>query len=217
MVGDHERTDGEHAPVAKQKITAAQIKESFPAELEDLGELIAAHLEKSAGREQAGTLATSDSRLGGYNNLKDHQMVGTKGHSGGARPNTGGARENAGRPPDSGDRILSAARLISPAQKWSFAEKALQHAERALEVLVEIMEHGESEAARVRAAEKILDRALGKAPQHIDTAALRHTEIVYHTAKEIREALAARGVPPVLLDYTPPDNDGEQPDKDGEE
>ena len=47
VVGDHERTDGEHAPVAKQKITAAQIKESFPAELEDLGELIAVHLEKS--------------------------------------------------------------------------------------------------------------------------------------------------------------------------
>jgi hypothetical protein len=47
VVGDQERTDGEYAPVAKQKITAAQIKESFPAELEDLGELIAVHLEKS--------------------------------------------------------------------------------------------------------------------------------------------------------------------------
>ena len=134
-------------------------------------------------------------------------MVGTKGHSGGARPNTGGARENAGRPPGSGDGTLSAARLIPPAQKWAFAEKALRHADRALEVLVEIMEHGESEAARVSAAAKILDRALGKAPQHIDTTALRHTEIVYHTPAEIRQALAERGVPPVLLDYVPPNKD----------
>ena len=137
-------------------------------------------------------------------------MVGTKGHSGGARPNTGGARENAGRPPGSGDGTLSAARLIPPAQKWAFAEKALRHAERMLEVLVEIAEHGESEAARVSAADKILDRALGKAPQHIDITASRHTEIVYRSAQEIREALAARGVPPVLLDYTPSDNDGEK-------
>jgi hypothetical protein len=136
-------------------------------------------------------------------------MVGTKGHSGGARPNTGGARENAGRPPGSGDGTLSAARLISPAQKWAFAEKALRHAKPALDVLAEIMKHGESEAARISAAEKILDRALGK-PQHIDTAALRHTEIVYHSPQEIRKALAARGVPPVLLDYTPTDKDGEK-------
>ncbi len=136
-------------------------------------------------------------------------MVGTKGHSGGARPNTGGARENAGRPRGSSDRTLSAARLISPAQKWAFAEKALRHADRALEVLAEIMEHGDSEAARVSAAEKILDRALGKAPQHIDTAALRHTEIVYRSAQEIRKELEARGVPAVLLDYKPTDEDGE--------
>jgi hypothetical protein len=38
----------------------------------------------------------------------------------------------------------------------------------ALEVLVEIIKHGDSEAARVGAADKILDRALGKAPQHTD-------------------------------------------------
>jgi hypothetical protein len=49
-------------------------------------------------------------------------MVGTKGHSGGARPNTGGARENAGRRPGSGDGTLSAARLISPAQKSQVAQ-----------------------------------------------------------------------------------------------
>jgi hypothetical protein len=42
-----------------------------------------------------------------------------------------------------------------------------------LGVLVDIAEHGQSESARVNAADKILDRALGKAPQHVDLSALR--------------------------------------------
>jgi hypothetical protein len=41
---------------------------------------------------------------------------------------------------------------------------------------------------------------------------MRHTEIVYHTAAEIRQALAERGIPPVLLDYTPP-NEDDEPEK----
>jgi hypothetical protein len=69
-----------------------------------------------------------------------------------------------------------------------------------LEILVEIAEHGESASARVSAAGKILDRALGKAPQHVDISALRHTEIVYRSAAEIRQALIARGAPAALLD-----------------
>jgi hypothetical protein len=60
--------------------------------------------------------------------------------------------------------------------------------------------HGESEAARVTAADKVIDRAMGKAPQHIDVTALRHTELVYRSAQEIRQELIARGVPQVLLD-----------------
>jgi hypothetical protein len=71
-----------------------------------------------------------------------------------ARVRTQAAHENAGRPSGASDATLSAARLISPAQKWAFAEKALQHAERAIEVLVEIMEHGESETARVQCRRK---------------------------------------------------------------
>ena len=136
-------------------------------------------------------------------------MVGTKGHSGGARPNTGGARENAGRPPGSGDGTLSAARLIPPAQKCEFAEKALAHAERMLEILVDIAEHGDSEAARVAAAGKVIDRALGKAPQHVDITALRHTEIVYRSAAEIRKLLMAEGVPKALLDLKVEEDDSE--------
>jgi hypothetical protein len=125
------------------------------------------------------------------------------------RANTGGARENAGRPSGASDATLSAARLISPTQKWAFAEKALQHAERAIEVLVEIMERGESETARVSAANKILDRALGKAPKHIDITALRHTEIVYRSAEEIRKALMDEGMPKALLDLTDEKDDEE--------
>ena len=60
-------------------------------------------------------------------------MVGTKGHSGGARPNAGGARENAGRPPGSGDGTLSAARLIhlhrsasSPKKFWPMLSACLR-------------------------------------------------------------------------------------------
>jgi hypothetical protein len=59
------------------------------------------------------------------------------------------------------------------------------------------------------ATREILDRALGKAPQHIDTTALRHTEIVYQSAAEIRKVLAGRGLPPALLEHLPSD---EEPD-----
>ena len=92
-------------------------------------------------------------------------------------------------------------------RKWAYAEKALQHAELMLEILVDIAEHGQSKSARLNAANKILDRALGKAPQHVDVSALRHTEIVYRSAEEIRKALIDAGAPPVLLDLTVEDED----------
>jgi hypothetical protein len=135
-------------------------------------------------------------------------MVGKPGRSGGARSgagapagvNTGGVREGAGRPPGIGEQ-LSAARILSPGQKWAFAEKALQHAEDALDTMVAIMHDPEAPAAaRISAADKILDRALGRAPAHVDITALRHTEIVYRSTEEIRKALIERGAPAILLD-----------------
>jgi hypothetical protein len=146
-------------------------------------------------------------------------MVGKPGRSGGARvgagapPGSGGAREGAGRPPGAGDTTLSAARILSAGQKWEFAEYALQHAYEAIDTLVHVMKHGESETARIMAADKILDRSLGKAPQHIDIAALRHTDIVYHSIEEVRQELMARGLPPVLLDYLPPSDDDDSEEK----
>jgi hypothetical protein len=146
-------------------------------------------------------------------------MVGKSGRSGGARvgagapPGSGGAREGAGRPPGVGDTTLSAARVLTPGQKWTFAEKALQHAEDALNTMVAIMHDPKAPAAaRIAAAGKILDRAVGKAPQHVDVTALRHTEIVYRSAEEIRAALLARGLPPALLDLRPADAKDEDDD-----
>jgi hypothetical protein len=108
---------------------------------------------------------------------------------------------------------LSAARVLTPGQKWSFAEKALQHAEDALNTMVAIMHDPEAPAAaRIAAAGKILDRAVGKAPQHVDVTALRHTEIVYRSAEEIRAALLGRGLPPALLDLRPADAKDEDDD-----
>ena len=70
----------------------------------------------------------------------------------------------------------------------------------------------------VSAAAIILDRALGKAPQHVDVSALRHTEIVYRSAEGIRKALIDAGAPPVLLDLTVEDeNENEEKANLGEE
>ena len=54
----------------------------------------------------------------GRSAVNSNEMVGTKDHS-------GGAREGAGRPPGPGvAQTLSAARLITPGQKFEFAEYA---------------------------------------------------------------------------------------------
>jgi ppGpp synthetase/RelA/SpoT-type nucleotidyltranferase len=89
-------------------------------------------------------------------------------------------------------------------RKWAYAEHALQYAHEMLDRMVDLARNAQSEQVRLMAQDKILDRAMGKAPQHIDTSAVRHTEIVYRSAEEIRQELLARGVPQVLLDYTPP-------------
>lgn len=63
----------------------------------------------------------------------------------------GGARPGAGRKPG----VVSAA-------KRELQSMAKDHAERALQVLAEVMESAESDAARVAAANAILDRGYGK-------------------------------------------------------
>ena len=88
----------------------------------------------------------------------------------------------------------------------SGAELALRHAEQMLAIMVDIAVNGTSEAVRLAAADKVIDRAMGKAPAHIDITAMRHTDIVYQSAEELRaefrKALEAEGVPRALLDLT---------------
>jgi hypothetical protein len=105
----------------------------------------------------------------------------------------GGKRPGAGRPKGSTNKG-------APEQRRTFTELALDYTVEALETLVTIMRYGESESARVSACSHILDRALGKAPQHVDVLGIKHTEIVYRSADEVRRGLLAQGVPARLLE-----------------
>jgi hypothetical protein len=109
---------------------------------------------------------------------------------------------------------MSPARVVPTAQKWEFAEEAMQYAREALYGLVTLMRSAESETVRHAAMNSILDRALGKAPQHIDVTALRHTDIVYRSAAELqlefRKALEAEGVPRALMDLTVEEDETEE-------
>lgn len=71
----------------------------------------------------------------------------------------GGKREGAGRRPGQ----LSQA-------KRDLAEMAKVHAPAALKTLATIASKGESEAARVSAANALLDRAYGKPPQAVQVS-----------------------------------------------
>jgi hypothetical protein len=91
--------------------------------------------------------------------------------------------------------------------KWDFAEQALGYAERMLNILVSVAEDvAQPGGVRVMAADKVIDRAMGRAPQHIDISAKRHTDIVYRSAEElraeIRRAIEEEGVPRALMDLT---------------
>ncbi len=72
----------------------------------------------------------------------------------------GGKREGAGRPQGATNRATRA-----------FKEVASEYSEQALSVLVDVMENGDSAAARVSAANSILDRAYGKPKQAVDVDA----------------------------------------------
>ena len=138
-------------------------------------------------------------------------MAGVKGRSGGARPGAGrkpgsrNRRRGIGRRTGAHDVSLSPARIIPMAEKWNFAEIAFAHAESMIAILVSIAkDETQPGSVRVMAADKVMDRAVGRAPQFVDITAKRHTEIVYHTAEElrakIRQAIEEKGVPRALMD-----------------
>ena len=138
-------------------------------------------------------------------------MSGVKGKSGGARPGAGrkpgsrNSRRRIGRRTGALDSSLSPARIIPMAEKWNFAEVAFAHAKSMIAILVSIAEdETQPGSVRVMAADKVMDRAVGRAQQFVDITAKRHTEIVYHSAEElrakIRAAVEAEGVPRALMD-----------------
>lgn len=67
----------------------------------------------------------------------------------------GGFREGAGRPPGLTNKS-------SPAQSKRLSELAKTYTNEALETLVEVARNGRTDAARVSAANALLDRAYGK-------------------------------------------------------
>ena len=67
----------------------------------------------------------------------------------------GGYREGAGRPAGSINKS-------SPAQTERLSELAKTYTEEALETLVDVARNGRTDAARVSAANALLDRAYGK-------------------------------------------------------
>ena len=107
-------------------------------------------------------------------------MSGVKGRSGGARPGSG-PKPGAHR---ALDRSLSAYSMIDLV---SLAEDVKQPG-----------------GVRVMAADKVLDRAMGRAPATIDISTKHHTAIVYQSAEElrakIRAAIEEEGVPRALMD-----------------
>ena len=137
-------------------------------------------------------------------------MAGVKGRSGGARPGAGRKpgsrnRRRIGRRTGAIDASLSPARIIPMAEKWNFAEIAFAHAESMIQILVDIAkDETQPGSVRVMAADKVMDRAVGRAQQFVDITAKRHVDITYRTAEElrakIRAAVEAEGVPRALMD-----------------
>lgn len=77
------------------------------------------------------------------------------------RPGRGGARPGAGRKRGRPDRATAE-------QKEGLEERARKHVDVALQTLVEIATNGDSEPARVTAANSLLDRGYGKPRQAVE-------------------------------------------------
>lgn len=73
----------------------------------------------------------------------------------------GGKREGAGRPKGARDKLTREAGA-------TLSEMARAHTDDALKTLAQIAVSGESEAARVSAANALLDRGYGKPSQSVD-------------------------------------------------
>ena len=98
----------------------------------------------------------------------------------------GGKRPNSGRKPGAVSK-----------EKRILAEMAMDYAEAALTTLSEVMRLGQSESARVTAANAILDRAYGKPFQAVhhaghDGGALPSVDPTKLSLSALQELIAAR-------------------------
>lgn len=91
----------------------------------------------------------------------------------------GGKRPGAGRPQGRKNKATAE-------QKLTLEELARSHTETALNVLIEVAQHGQSDAARVSAANAILDRGYGK-PRQLEQEAASQTKAVYDPEKAAKE------------------------------
>jgi hypothetical protein len=129
-------------------------------------------------------------------------------NSGGARLNTGGKRNPVGgRPrnvlPSTGlPQQVSPAKILTPGQKWQFAEYALQHVYEALDKLIHVMRHGESETAVITAADN-------RTPQVVYVSALHWTVAVMASAFGTEPA--ARASPSPNQEIGAPSSHAERP------
>lgn len=96
----------------------------------------------------------------------------------------GGKRPGAGRPKGAVDRATIE-------QKATLEELARAHTETAINVLVQVAQASESDAARVSAAGLILDRGYGKARQAVEHTGKDGGPI---TTQEISDTESARRV-----------------------
>lgn len=122
----------------------------------------------------------------------------------------GGPRQGAGRPKG---RVSRA----TPSQKATLSELARAHTAVALRVLVDVATKGESESAKVAAANALLDRAYGKPSQSHEHsgpggAPIQTMDVTNLSDDQLAALEAAFGVTPDAGDG----NQGDAPAGEGE-
>lgn len=93
-------------------------------------------------------------------------------------------------------------------------ELARTHTDTVLAVLVEVAQHGQSEAARVSAANSIIDQGYGKPRQLEPEPALPVANVKYNAEKAAKEhAEIVQFIDEMFLEFK--HKEGEQPQSDG--
>lgn len=119
-----------------------------------------------------------------------------------AKENRGGRREGAGRPQGARSRATKA-------HKATLSDLARQHTSVALTALVDIAKKGESESARVAAANALLDRAYGKPTQsHEHKGAIGTYDLTKLSDDELDRLESILG--PLALSGGDPSGEGEE-------